>query len=87
MWSGSQKRLFCPKLGQEVLVTFAYPPHPFGRGFLPPVFDCASFQECEVGKEELTGTWTVDWNNCPLYAKLPNLSAFHLGIKKTRGWS
>ncbi len=81
----NQKQFFCAKLRREVSVTFTYPPHPFGRGFLPPVFDCNAFNECGVGKEESNGTHTFDWDdNCPLYSKLPNLTALFPEMQETR---
>ncbi len=81
----NQKRFYCTKLRQEVSVTFSYPPHPFGRGFLPPVFDCAAFSECGIDKEESNGTHTFDWyNNCPLYSNLPKLVALYPEMQQTR---
>jgi hypothetical protein len=71
----SQKRVFCNFIAQEVLLTIIYPPLPFGRGFLPPVFECTPSRECLVEKETPQGVKCYEWNNCPIYDKLPGLIA------------
>jgi hypothetical protein len=71
----SQKKIFCQNTCQEVLITVTYAPHPFGGGLLPPVFECASYGECLVEKQEPCGAKCYDWDNCPFYDKLPNLIA------------
>ena len=71
----SRKRVFCDYIAQEVLLTVTYTPHPFGLGLLPPVFECNSYHECLVEQEAPEGAKCYDWNNCPIYDKLPRLIA------------
>jgi hypothetical protein len=67
----SEKRVFCNKMKHEVRLTIFYSPHPFGQGFLPPFFECDSYAECLVGREDAAGTKVFDWSNCPFKDRLP----------------
>ncbi len=70
-----QKKVFCHNLCQDVLITVIYSPHPFGRGFPSPVFECATYGECLVEEAGPDGTKCYDWSNCPFYDKVPHLIA------------
>lgn len=56
----------CPKIGDRVYVDIETNTHPSGQASSKTIIRCSHGKECGVGIMGKPGSWTFDWDQCPV---------------------